>query len=239
MKILNILLLAAVLAAATLPASAEVPRMTVTVDGMACPFCAYGLEKKLKGLEGVRGVKVELKTGIARLTLKEEAPPTVAAIREAVKKAGFTPKEIGITVVGSLQREGKQLLLRSRGEERSFRLRKAAGNPAFQPGEDGRILAVTGTLAEGGPRPDLTVETVEAVNRLSFGIRGEGCEDCAARLRKTLAARLPGFYRLDLDLEGGRLTVEILGAAPKEGAVPAILKEAGLEPAPDPAEPGR
>ncbi len=239
MKPFNLLLLAAVLAAAALPASAEVPRMTVTVDGMACPFCAYGLEKKLKNLEGIRGVKVELKTGIARLTLKEEAPPTVAAIREAVKKAGFTPKEIGITVVGSLQREGKQLLLRSRGEERTFLLRQPAGNPVAKAGEENPLLAVTGTLAEGGPRPDLAVEKVEAVHSLSFGIRSDDCEECAARLRKTLAARIPGFYRLDLDLEAGRLRVEILGATPKNGLLPAILKEAGLEPAPDPARSGR
>ncbi|MFQ5749374.1 MAG: heavy-metal-associated domain-containing protein [Planctomycetota bacterium] len=135
MKPLNLLLLAAVFLAAALPASAEVPRMTVTVDGMACPFCAYGLEKKLKGLEGVRQVKVELKTGMARLTLKEEAPPTVAAIREAVKKAGFTPKEIGITVVGRFQRDGKKLFLRSRGENRSFLLRQPAGNPVAKTGE--------------------------------------------------------------------------------------------------------
>ena len=33
---------------ATAVTQAQVESLTVTVDGLACPFCAYGIEKKLK-----------------------------------------------------------------------------------------------------------------------------------------------------------------------------------------------
>ena len=29
------------------------PRYNLSVDGLACPFCAYGIEKELAGLDGV------------------------------------------------------------------------------------------------------------------------------------------------------------------------------------------
>ena len=33
---------------------AQVEKATVEVDGLACPFCAYGLEKKTQGHRGCR-----------------------------------------------------------------------------------------------------------------------------------------------------------------------------------------
>jgi len=33
------------------------------VDGMACPFCAYGIEKQLKKIDGVEGVNADLAQG--------------------------------------------------------------------------------------------------------------------------------------------------------------------------------
>lgn len=34
------------------------------VDGLACPFCAYGIEKKLKAIDGVSDIKVDLDKGL-------------------------------------------------------------------------------------------------------------------------------------------------------------------------------
>ena len=34
------------------------------VDGLACPFCAYGIEKKLGALEGVQSVETNIKDGV-------------------------------------------------------------------------------------------------------------------------------------------------------------------------------
>jgi len=62
---------------------------------MACPFCAYGIEKKLRALPGARNVKVDLEGGRATF----EAPAgtvTEQQIRQAIKDAGFTPGAINV-----------------------------------------------------------------------------------------------------------------------------------------------
>ena len=43
-----LIILAGILILLTGVAQARVSALTVAVDGMACPFCAFGVEKKLK-----------------------------------------------------------------------------------------------------------------------------------------------------------------------------------------------
>lgn len=69
-------------------------RMRVRIDGLACPFCVYGVEKKLKALPGVQKVQVHLKDGVAILTMKPGERPDPGGIRKAVEKAGFKASEI-------------------------------------------------------------------------------------------------------------------------------------------------
>ncbi|MEQ9424062.1 MAG: heavy-metal-associated domain-containing protein [Cyclobacteriaceae bacterium] len=69
-------------------------KIKVQVDGLSCPFCAYGLEKKLKTMEGVAEIKIDVENAFALLTIEEGKTVTEAAIRENVKKAGFTSREI-------------------------------------------------------------------------------------------------------------------------------------------------
>lgn len=76
---------------ASQPASQAI---VVRVDGASCPFCAFGLEKRLGRLEGVLDVKMELKAGKAMVTLKEGATVSEDALRQAVKEAGFSAREI-------------------------------------------------------------------------------------------------------------------------------------------------
>jgi len=68
--------------------------ISVKVKGMFCPFCTYGVEKKLKRLKGVARVKVSLKQGVAKLYLKPGATVSDATINQAVDDAGFTPGPI-------------------------------------------------------------------------------------------------------------------------------------------------
>ncbi len=74
------------------PDSAQ--QIIVRVDGASCPFCAFGLEKRLGHLEGVADVKIEMKAGKAIVTLKEGATVSEEALRQAVDEAGFTAREI-------------------------------------------------------------------------------------------------------------------------------------------------
>ena len=71
----------------TLAQSSEVK---VRVDGLSCPFCAYGLEKKLNELDGVESINIDFEEGLVVLqeNISEEE------IRTKIEKAGFTPREI-------------------------------------------------------------------------------------------------------------------------------------------------
>ena len=84
-----------VLAAQEAAAQEQEPRqIQVTILGMSCPFCADGVEQKLKRLEGVEDLKVVLSTGLATLTLEEEADLSNELLLETVKVAGFEAAKI-------------------------------------------------------------------------------------------------------------------------------------------------
>lgn len=79
---------------------AQLKQVEVRVDGLACPFCAYGLEKNLKALNGVESVKIGLKEGVATLVVQEGETLSLDRLRDAVKDAGFTPRETRLTAAG-------------------------------------------------------------------------------------------------------------------------------------------
>ncbi len=60
------------------------------VDGLACPFCAYGVEKKLKNTEGVIGVDIQINDGIVLVTVEDGARFDEAQARRIMEEAGFT-----------------------------------------------------------------------------------------------------------------------------------------------------
>ncbi len=60
------------------------------VDGLACPFCAYGVEKKVGGLDGVEKVEIEIEDGLVAVTLADGATLDEATAKQAVDEAGFT-----------------------------------------------------------------------------------------------------------------------------------------------------
>ncbi|HMB65001.1 MAG TPA: heavy-metal-associated domain-containing protein [Eudoraea sp.] len=66
----------------------------IEVDGLSCPFCAYGLEKNLKKLEGVETIKIDVENAFVLLTIAEGKSVDEATIRENIKDAGFTPRAI-------------------------------------------------------------------------------------------------------------------------------------------------
>ncbi len=69
-------------------------QIEVTILGMSCPFCAYGVEQKLKRLDGVVELEVVLETGLATITLEEDADVSNALLQKTVKEAGFEVAKI-------------------------------------------------------------------------------------------------------------------------------------------------
>jgi mercuric ion binding protein len=94
------LFVALVVSAYPLTALAEVTVVIVRVDGLSCPFCAYGLEKKIKKMEGVEKMEIDLEGGKVEIRFGDREDVQVEEIEEAVKDAGFTPKSIKVEKVG-------------------------------------------------------------------------------------------------------------------------------------------
>ena len=60
------------------------------VDGLACPFCAYGVEKKVGGMDGVEKVEIDIESGLVAVTVAAGATLDEATAMQAVDEAGFT-----------------------------------------------------------------------------------------------------------------------------------------------------
>jgi len=60
---------------------------TIRIEGMSCQHCVMAVTKALSGMAGIRNIKVDLARGEA--TFEEDKPIDPAALREAVRKAGF------------------------------------------------------------------------------------------------------------------------------------------------------
>ncbi|AMC11784.1 hypothetical protein Lupro_11110 [Lutibacter profundi] len=66
----------------------------IWVDGLACPFCAYGLEKQIKRIEGVKNLHIDLNRGFITFTAISEKKPTEERLKKLVKEAGFVARKI-------------------------------------------------------------------------------------------------------------------------------------------------
>ncbi|MEL6917227.1 MAG: heavy-metal-associated domain-containing protein [Bacteroidota bacterium] len=66
-------------------------KFMVQVDGLGCPFCAYGLEKKFKEFKGIKNVKIDIETGDFSFSYPAEKKLTMEAVTSQVEKAGYTP----------------------------------------------------------------------------------------------------------------------------------------------------
>jgi len=64
------------------------------VDGLSCPFCAYGIEKKLKKTAGVKSVDVDLERGVVTVKTGEGGTLSEPQLKRLVKEAGFTLKSL-------------------------------------------------------------------------------------------------------------------------------------------------
>ncbi len=65
------------------------------VDGLGCPFCAYGIEKELGSLEGVDKVEIDIKRAVAVVTMAEGAALDEDTAKQAVEHAGFDLRSFG------------------------------------------------------------------------------------------------------------------------------------------------
>ncbi len=164
-------------------AFAEFTSVKVKVDGLACPLCAYGLEKKLAKVKGVTEAKTDLKSGTVNLTIGKEASISVRNLSEAVRKAGFTMGPVTVTAVGALKEKNGRLVLSVRVSQQEFllfedsarekevpsgqqpKLLTEAAESALQKLKQERaVVAVTGKIHDHAEEPaGLLIERYEVV----------------------------------------------------------------------------
>ena len=64
----------------------------IRVDGLACPFCAYGIEKTFSKTEGVDSVDIDIEKGLVIVKTGAEKTFTEAELKTIIHDAGFTMK---------------------------------------------------------------------------------------------------------------------------------------------------
>ena len=60
------------------------------VDGLACPFCAYGVEKHVGGLDNVKSVDILINEGIVAVNMAPGKTLDEANAKQAISDSGFT-----------------------------------------------------------------------------------------------------------------------------------------------------
>ncbi len=84
----SVLLLLSSLAAS--PVWSQVESVKMRVDGLACPFCAYGLEKRMKDVPGVSKIEIRVEDGVLLLEADKDEAIALDRLEPAVKRAGFS-----------------------------------------------------------------------------------------------------------------------------------------------------
>lgn len=99
----NTLILLLIIALTSLGASAQQSderqfkgSIKIEVDGLSCPFCAYGLEKNLKEVKGVSKIKIDVENAFVLIDILEGKSIDEKLLRNSITDAGFTPRNISL-----------------------------------------------------------------------------------------------------------------------------------------------
>ena len=130
--------------------SAEPIKIQVKIDGLSCPFCVYGLEKKLKRVEGVEDLKLQFDIGVAEIKIKDGKSIDIDGIRKAVKDGGFTPRDMVVTIKGKIEEVDGRMILRIGDITDSFILKdnKMLREMITSGKVQGKIVTLTGLVQE-------------------------------------------------------------------------------------------
>ena len=143
---------------------AQLLRADLSVNGLTCPFCAFGIEKKLRAVDGVEEVDVLLDEGEIRLTLATGNAATIDAFEKAVDRAGFELSGLRVEVQGSVARRDGDSLLEANNAVR-FRLLEA-DNGRTRPISETHLQRILAGATDG------TVRLRGSVEGEREGVRG-------------------------------------------------------------------
>ncbi len=232
------------------PSPGSVERVIVHVDGMACPFCAHNIEKRMKTLEGVdteTAFTVSVENGLAELAWRQDVEFDPDAVRDQIRRAGFTPAAILITAVGAVERDednGERLQLVSDetggsfgldSTERADRLESYAALGKSVRGtvdqKEPFVARVTGEVVGEGPGWRLSLHQWQPVvfgAEIVVSVGPLACENCSVRVVRALAG-LPDFVHAEADHEEDRVRLWTRSARPDLDAVRHAIERAGFK----------
>ncbi len=231
------------------PSLGSVERVTVHVDGMACPFCAHNIEKRMKTLEGVdteTAFTVSVEKGLADLAWKQHVEFDPDAVRDQIRRAGFTPAAILITAVGAVEREegngeGLQLICDKTSRigldaaQRADRLESyaALGRHASETADRKELFVarVTGEVVGEGPGWRLILHRWQPVvfgAEIVLSVGPLACENCSVRVVSALGG-LPDVVHAEADHEEDRVRLWTRSAQPDLDAVRRAIEQAGFK----------
>jgi len=110
-------------------------RVTVHVKGMACPFCAYNIEKRIKTLDAVPdnpNYEASVDKGQVSFDWKADAAVDKAAIREQIEKAGFTPGDMTVVEKGDDANKSQSTPAGEKGNVKAATIENITGVSAKQ-----------------------------------------------------------------------------------------------------------
>ena len=150
--------------------------VVLRVDGLACPFCAFGIEKKLMDVPAVAGMDILLNDGKVILQLREGERLDAVALNRAVEDAGFTLRKILVeNAIGTLSQTGEgEFLLQCSDPLVAFRLRLEAEDavPGATPTRGPTRVEVTGEVTEYVVEPaPLAITSLRTVGEEAGGPR--------------------------------------------------------------------
>ena len=76
----------------------ELIYIKIEIKGMACPYCAFGMEKELRKALGVNLLKINLEAGLVFISTPITQKPTKESIYKIILDAGFTVGDIEYSV---------------------------------------------------------------------------------------------------------------------------------------------
>ena len=210
------------------PALAAVERVSVRIDGVACPFCAYNIEKRVKILDGVgRDARIvtSVENGTATFPWKAGVVFDPEAVRKAIRQAGFTPREISVRMTGTVEipREGESTeTLRVVDKEAGLAVSLRPGGRADRRASWEELRALsnkrTGRLrvrVDGEVRSGSLSSLEMVLQRWApseFGaeviveVEDLACEQCSTRTMRALG-ELDGVIHVEADHETDRVHI--------------------------------
>lgn len=126
--------------------------LEIKVDGLTCPFCGYGLEKRLKKVKFVKKVTIFIDEGRVIVLLSPKAPIDLKAARKAVRDGGFTPRRAILGAKGTVERKEKRWIFLVEGSETVLMLNKNGKlDQLLKDKLGGKSVLIKGVLSTGDP----------------------------------------------------------------------------------------